>query len=101
MDVIRPRAKPHANPAAPNDKPMIAISRWTDTRTGIQEIFTARSDALVPNLKDMDLREAEETIRSVSLTLKVTGVGDVVLQRPQADSVVPVGSIVQVILSNE
>jgi hypothetical protein len=74
---------------------------WTDTRTGIQEIFTARSDALVPNLKDMDLREAEETIRSVSLTLKVTGVGDVVLQRPQADSVVPVGSIVQVILSNE
>ena len=58
------------------------------------------TDVIVPNLKDMDLKEATQTVQNLGLLLKATGVGIVVLQRPLAGAVVPVGSTVDVVLSN-
>jgi len=72
---------------------------------------TARSDSrpamsnvansvTVPNLFNMEVFEAEEAVRNVGLYLSVTGIRDVVVQRPRAGTVVPRGSVVNVGLSN-
>lgn len=58
------------------------------------------NDVIVPNLIDLDLKEAVAAVQAVGLRLKAVGVGIVVFQRPAAGTPVPSGSTVTVGLSN-
>jgi hypothetical protein len=58
------------------------------------------NDVIVPDLIDLDLREALSAVQAVGLRLSATGVGVVVLQRPVAGAPVQKGSVVAVRLSN-
>ncbi len=73
---------------------------WTDTRTGIQEIFTARSNIMVPDLIGLDKIDAWDTVRSVSLRLSASGSGEIVAQGPSAGLIVPPGRTIRAILMN-
>jgi beta-lactam-binding protein with PASTA domain len=54
---------------------------------------------LVPDLTDLDLKDALQAVKAVGLGLRSHGVGVVVSQNPAAGVPVPIGSVVTVVLS--
>ena len=53
---------------------------------------------IVPDLKDLDIPDAEQAVHNVGLSLSVTGIGVVVSQAPRAGTAVQPGSIIHVYL---
>ena len=58
------------------------------------------TDVIVPQLVDLNLKEAVAAVHAVGLRLRAIGVGDVVAQSPPGGTPVPKGSTVTVALSN-
>jgi hypothetical protein len=59
------------------------------------------NEVIVPKLIDLDLKEATLAVQAVGLRLKAVGVGIVVLQRPIGGVLVPPGTTITAVLSNE
>jgi hypothetical protein len=65
------------------------------------EVVYPSNEVSVPDLTADDLAGARQALAAVGLLLRAHGVGDVVMQRPGAGTLVPKGSTVDVFLSNK
>ncbi len=61
----------------------------------------ARTSIAVPNLKDMSLSKAKETLKNKKLNINATGSGTVLSQDPMAGTTVEEGTIINVTLKSQ